>query len=52
MGNPRADRREFLQASIGTAAAAALSAARPGGAQAQENAAPKGRRASASRRSA
>ena len=42
MGNPRADRREFLQASVGTAVATAFSAARPRGAQAQENAAPPG----------
>ena len=42
MRSPRADRREFLQASIGTAAAAALSAARPRVAHAQEKAAPAG----------
>ena len=40
MGNSRADRREFLQASIGSAAAAALTATRPRGAPALENAAP------------
>jgi len=40
MGSARADRREFLQASIGTAAATAMSAARPRGAQAQEKAEP------------
>jgi predicted dehydrogenase len=42
MANPKPDRREFLQASIGTATAAALSTARPPGAQAQEKAAPQG----------
>ena len=42
MSSPRADRRGFLQASIGTAAAAAQSAASPRGAQAQEKAKPKG----------
>jgi predicted dehydrogenase len=42
MGSPKADRREFLQTSIGTAAAAALSAVRPRGARAQEKAGPPG----------
>jgi predicted dehydrogenase len=41
MGSPRGDRREFLQASIGTAAAA-LAAARPRGLEAQEKAATAG----------
>ena len=42
MNHARADRREFLQTSIGTAAAAALSAARPRSASAQETAEPAG----------
>ena len=42
MDSSRPDRREFLQASIGTAALASLTAARPRAAQAQEKAAPAG----------
>src|SRR3970040_1363226 len=42
MGNSKADRREFLQTSIGTAAAAALSATRPRRVHAQGERAPPG----------
>jgi len=40
MDRPRAERREFIKASIGTAAAAALAVARPRGARAQDKPAP------------